>query len=393
MWLTDARLVLPDRVMRGSLRLEDGLIVEIVEDRPARATGYVVDLRGMTLMPGIVDIHGDMIERELEPRPGTFFPVELALQQLDARLAANGITTAYAAIALADGPGLRSEERARSLIGAVNAARPHLNVDMRVHARFEVSLPSGTVLLADGLERDEIHMVSLMDHTPGQGQFRDLETYIEYMTRWLGGDRDKARETAKTGLEMPVSWDVAHEIARLAQSRGVPLASHDDDTADKVGLMHSLGTTISEFPVSLDAALAAKSHGMFVAMGAPNAFRGGSHSGNLSALEAIHNGAVDLLCADYHPASLVQSAFKLSQDGVLPLEDSVKLIAENAARSAGLTDRGRLELGLRADLCIVEIDSAHGFPRVRTTIRQGRVIHSDGTLHQLETREASFATD
>ena len=383
MWLTDARLVLPDRVMRGAIRLEEGLIAEIVPDRPARTTGQIIDVRGLSIIPGIVDIHGDMLERELEPRPGTYFPVELALQQLDQRLAANGITTAYAAIALADGPGLRSEERARSLIESVNAMRAQLNVDLRVHARFEVSMPSGTVLLADGLERDQIHMVSLMDHTPGQGQFRDLETYIEYMTKWLGGDRERARETATVGLGTPVSWGVAHQIARLAQSRNVPLASHDDDTAEKVVFMHSLGTTISEFPVTIQAALEAKSRGMFVAMGAPNAFRGGSHSGNLNALDAIRAGAVDLLCADYHPASLVQSAFAIAQSGLLPLQDAIKLIAENPARSAGLSDRGRLEVGRRADLNLVEADPSGALPRVHATIRQGRTIYNDGFVHAL----------
>ncbi len=381
MWLTDAQLVLPDRVAQGSIRLEEGVIAEIAPDRPTRLTGHVIDARGLSIIPGIVDIHGDMIERELEPRPGTFFPVELALQQLDQRLAANGITTAYAAIALADGPGLRSEERARSLIASVNAARDQLSVDLRVHARFEVSLPSGTALLADGLSADQIHMVSLMDHTPGQGQFRDLETYIEYMTKWLGGDRERARETATAGLGTPVSWDVAHEIARLAQSRNVPLASHDDDTPEKVSVMHALNTTISEFPVTLEAALTAKSHGMFVAMGAPNALRGGSHSGNLNALDAIRAGAVDLLCADYHPASLVQSAFAIAQSGLLPLERAIQLITENPARSAGLTDRGRLEVGLRADLNIID---SRTLPRVRATIRQGRTIYSDGSLPTLE---------
>ena len=381
MWLTDAQLVLPDRVAHGSIRLEEGVIAEIASDRPTRLTGQLIDARGLCVIPGIVDIHGDMIERELEPRPGTFFPVELALQQLDQRLAANGITTAYAAIALADGPGLRSEERARSLIASVNAARDQLSVDLRVHARFEVSLPSGTALLADGLSADQIHMVSLMDHTPGQGQFRDLETYIEYMTKWLGGDRERARETATAGLGTPVSWDVAHEIARLAQSRNVPLASHDDDTPQKVAVMHALNTTISEFPVTLEAALTAKSHGMFVAMGAPNALRGGSHSGNLNALDAIRAGAVDLLCADYHPASLVQSAFAIAQSGLLPLERAIQLITENPARSAGLNDRGRLEVGLRADLNIID---SRALPRVRATIRQGRTIYSDGFLPTLE---------
>ena len=384
MWLVDLRLVLPDGLLEhGSLRIEDGQIAEIIEGRPVRPSGPVVNGRGMTAMPGIVDIHGDMLERELEPRPGTFFPVELALQQLDKRLAVNGITTAYAAISLADGPGLRSEDRARSLIASVGMMRDHLNVDMRVHARFEVSLPTGIGVLSDALQAGHVQMVSLMDHTPGQGQFRDLETYVEYMTKWLGGDRDKARASARASLETPVSWEVAREISRLSLARGVPLASHDDDTPEKVDVMHDLGTTISEFPVTMEAALEARERGMHVAMGAPNALRGGSHSGNLSALDAIQAGAVDMLCADYHPASLVQSAFKFAHDGVLGLESSVKLVSQNAAHAARLSDRGRLEVGLRADIAVVEVGRANDFPRVRATFCAGRAIYADGTLQGL----------
>ncbi len=385
MWLSELRVALPDRVVkRGSVRIEDGLIAEVIDGAPARAR-HAVDGRGLTLMPGIVDIHGDMLERELEPRPGTFFPVELALHQLDARLAMNGITTAYAAISLGDGPLLRSEERARELIRAVNRFRDALGVDMRVHARFEVSVPEGTKVLEDALKAGHVHMVSLMDHTPGQGQFRDLEFYVDYMTRWLGGDREQAQRTAQAGLETPVSWEVAREITRLARERSVPIASHDDDTRHKVDVMADLGTHISEFPVTLEAAQEAKRRGMFVVMGAPNALRGGSHSGNLSAREAIGAGAMDLLCADYHPASMLQSAFKLAEDGQLPFEESVRLVTYNAARAAGLEDRGRIEIGARADLILIE--DGHT-PRVRATLRSGRVIYSDGRVRGLERDQA-----
>jgi len=376
MWWSDFRVVLPDAVLeRASLRVENGLIAEILEG-PAPEPG--LNGRGLTLIPGIVDLHGDMLERELEPRPGTYFPVEIALQELDKRLVSNGITTAYAAVALADGPGLRSEDRARALINAIAEHRDSLSVEMFVHARFEVTLPAAAQMMKELLALGQIQMVSLMDHTPGQGQFRDLETYTAYMTKWLGGDRDRAEASAKEGLERPASWDIGHEVARYAREHGVPLASHDDDTPAKVDLMGMLGTSIAEFPVSLEAAQHAKSRGMCVLMGAPNALRGGSHSGNLSAHAALEAGVLDGLAADYHPASLLHAAFKFARDGLSSLPDAVKLITRNVARAANLTDRGALEVGLKADLVALEEGA---FPRVHGTWRSGQLIYGDGVLN------------
>ncbi len=383
MWLTDLKLVLPDRVIeRGAIRLEEGVIAEIIDGKPNRiSSSAVVNGRGLTAIAGIVDIHGDMLERELEPRPGTMFPAKLAVLELDKRLAASGITTAFAAVALSDGPGLRSEARAKELIETIHELRPVLNIDMLVHARFEVSTAISAPFLKKLLERDLVQMVSLMDHTPGQGQFRDLETYVNYMVKWLGTDREQAQNTVKSRLQesqnAPVAWNVGHEISKLCLERGVTLASHDDDTSAKVSMMDGFGATISEFPVTLEAARAAKSKNMFVAMGAPNALRGGSHSGNLSALEGIRAGVVDVLAADYYPAALLQSAYKIARENILPLEQAVSLITKNAAQSANLLDRGRLEPGLRADLVLIEETE---YPRVRATFRQGQVVYSDGVV-------------
>jgi alpha-D-ribose 1-methylphosphonate 5-triphosphate diphosphatase len=383
MWLTDLKLVLSDRVIeRGSIRLEAGVIAEIIEGKPSRTnSSTALDGRGLTAIPGIVDIHGDMLERELEPRPGTMFAAKLAVLELDKRLAASGITTAFAAVALSDGPGLRSEARAKELIETIHELRPQLGIDMLVHARFEVSTAISAPFLKKLLERDLVQMVSLMDHTPGQGQFRDLETYVNYMVKWLGTDREQAENTVKARLQesqsAPVAWNVGHEISKLCLERGVALASHDDDTSTKVNMMEGFGATISEFPVTLEAAQAAKTKKMFVAMGAPNALRGASHSGNLSALEGIRAGVVDVLAADYYPAALLQSAYKIARENILPLEHAVSLITGNAAQSANLSDRGRLEPGLRADLVLIE-ETEH--PRVRATFRQGRAVYSDGVV-------------
>ena len=373
-WLENARVVLPDGILeRGAVCVEAGFISAIEPAAPIGSSR--LNLNGALLLPGIVDIHGDMLERELEPRPGTKFPTRLALFELDKRLAANGITTAFAAVALADGPGLRSEDRAERLIHAIRAAQNTLRTRILIHARFEVSVPSGVSLLERCLTDESISMVSLMDHTPGQGQFRNLEYYVEYMTKWLGGNREAAQQSAHAHLETPISWDIARGIAGLAVERGVPLASHDDDSADKVRLVQSVGASLSEFPVTLEAAQAAHMHGMGIIMGAPNALRGSSHSGNLSALEALEHGVLDILASDYYPAAMLRAALSIAQKGLLPLPAAIQLVSHNPASAVGLADRGSLELGKKADLVLLESARDH---RVVATLRSGKIIYWAG---------------
>lgn len=388
MWVTDARLVLPDRILeRGSLRIEAGRIAEIIEGpAPERA----IRARGLTLLPGLIDVHGDMLERDMEPRPKVRFPVDLIVHELDKRLAATGITTAYAAISL-DWPGtvtrLRSSEAARAMISAIHDLRPSLLTDFLVHVRFEITVPQAGEFLSEMLAADEVHLVSLTDHTPGQGQYRDIEKYISTMREWhsekeglhLTEDDMRNRIAERT---RPVGWQVVNDIARIARERGVTLASHDDDTPDKVALMADLGATISEFPVALEAAEAARNRGLHVVMGAPNALRGASHSGNLSALEGIAAGVVDTLASDYFPAGMLHAALAVAERGLLSLPEAVKLVTLNPADGVGLKDRGALEVGRLADLALVEIPTT-GRARVRATFRHGVPIFWDRRMAEL----------
>ncbi len=377
MWIKNLKLVLPEGILpRGSVSLEEGRIGSIVEGDVANA----LDGRGLTAIPGLIDMHGDMLERELQPRPGSRFPFELALYELDKRLVGSGITTAYASISFIEGWGTRDPQEGLEIIQNIHRYRERLLSDLKVHARFEVTTPRSAPILQEGVANDEIHLVSLMDHSPGQGQFRDLEHYVDYYSRWMRGHSEseaQIRARAQHLLEAPRAWHIAREVAAVALSKGIPLASHDDDTREKVDLMGSLGASISEFPVTIEAAQEAKRRGMGVVMGAPNAYRGGSHSGNLSALEGIRAGVVDGLASDYHPASLLQSVFKLDREGVLPLPQAVALATWNIARMCGLEDRGRLVNGLRADLVLVEEGAC---PRVRATFVAGRAVYSDGSL-------------
>lgn len=389
MWIADLRLVLPDRVVtRGAVRIEDGHIAEIVEG-PARG----VSAAGLTLMPGIVDLHGDMIEKEVEPRPDCAFPLDVAVANLDSRLAAAGVTTAYAGVSFAEGKkGLRSEERAREMVEALARLRAQARTDLRVHARFEITNPRAEPVLRDLLARGMVDMVSLTDHTPGQGQYRDMEQYIAYVSRAHGHSAQEAAERARARMGAPAAWEVARAVTELARAQNLPIASHDDDTAAKVAVMRSLGATISEFPVTIEAAEAAREAGMATLMGAPNALRGRSMTGNITALSVLQAGLLDALAADYHQGAMLPAVFNWVREGHLPLHAAVALLTINPARAAGLDDRGALAPGQRADLLLLDASEAPGAPppRVRAVWRDGRIIHSDGwTAAAMQVAEAA----
>lgn len=377
MWIENARLILPGEVVEcGAVKLEDGHITDI---REGGAPAPALDARRMTLLPGLIDMHGDMIERELEPRPGTRFDHELALIELGKRLAACGVTTAYASLSFADGLGLRSDERALEMIQALRASRPHLLVDHRVHARYEVSNTEGQPRLLELLQQGAIDLISLMDHTPGRGQYRDMESYVKYTAIWLGKEEGFIRKLAEERMRAGSThvWATAAELGQVARAHGLAVASHDDDSAEKVALIEGMGALISEFPVNLKAAHAATDLGMTVFMGAPNALRGQSHGGNLSALDALEAGVLHGLAADYSPMSLLQAIWRIAREKRRSWLEAVALVRWTPAFATNLLDRGSLEVGKRADLVLVEDDWR---PRVRLTLMGGRIVYHDGTL-------------
>lgn len=386
MWLTELKIVMPNGVIeRGAINIESGKIVEIVEgDMRGRGLNAV----GLTLLPGLIDLHGDMIEQHIEPRPRALIPIEPAMHDLDGRLAANGITTAFASVSFAwRSSDLRRQESAIAIIKTLNAIKATLLTDCKIHARFEVNNPDTVQILIDLLEHQQIDLVSIMDHKPGQGQYRDTTRYIQFLTEWLGFTQDQIApiynridEKIAEMQEQPRDWDVVRDVVRTARAYGIPIASHDDDTPEKVRDQAEMGVKISEFPVNIEAAQAAHEHDMYVVMGAPNAYRGSSNTGNLSAFETVKAGLVDILATDYYPAALLQAAYKLVREGVLPLHDSINLISSNPAAAVGLADRGRIEVGLKADMVLVE-EGLH--PRVRATLRDGHPIYWDAHMARL----------
>ena len=380
MWLSDVAVVLPERMIaRGAVLIEDGKIAEISEHPVAGG----IDASGHTLFPGFIDMHGDMIEQELEPRVRVDFPMEVALNALDARLAASGVTTAYAAVSFSRGARdgeRRSFDHTSHVIRELHAAKTHARVDHRIHARFDITFDKAVAVLSDLLDAGQVDLVSLMDHTPGQGQYRNLEIHIKNKAAHFGVSETEARQMVTTAIaERSRPQDVLlsnmRSVAQMCRDHGVALASHDDDTVAKANLMADLGSVIAEFPVAFEAAKVAIERGVMTAMGAPNAMRGQSYSGNLSAREAHAAGLLSILAADYHPAAILPAIRILAAQDPGGLPGAARLASANPAKALGLTDRGEIALGKNADLVLVDPGN-----RVAATLRDGAPIYSNGTL-------------
>lgn len=378
MWLSDVSLVLRDRVIPcGALRIENGLISEIVE-----TTGTSTH----TVYPGFVDMHGDMIEHELEPRPGVDFPMHVAVTHLDARLAAAGVTTAYSGVSFSrtakDGD-RRSYQHTTEIIQALKSQQVGLRVDHRVHARFDITFTAAIEALESLLASGSVDLVSVMDHTPGQGQYRNLEKLIAYRVRDGKVSEKEARAQIQARIDGAVSSEEIYanlqSVSRFCKSYGVAVASHDDDTAEKANIMADIGAVISEFPVTMEAAEVAVARGMMTAMGAPNAMRGQSYSGNLSARDAHAAGLLHILAADYHPAAILPAIHALAKTDPNGLPGAVCLAASNPAEALGLNDRGEIALGKRADLALVDPHL-----RVVKTLCAGNVVFSNGSVTQAQ---------
>jgi alpha-D-ribose 1-methylphosphonate 5-triphosphate diphosphatase len=355
--------------------VEDGRIAAVAEEPPPGATR--VDLGGLDLLPGLVDLHSDCLEQRARPRPTTELPLEAALHDLDAELAGHGITTHMLCVSLEDDAVKhRSIERARAIAAAVTARRGRLRIDHRLHMRVDVT---GTTVEAapEIAATGALGLVSYMDHTPGQGQFTDITAWRGYYTQLAehadgDGDVELRLRLLEKQRGRGRAAEVRGTVAGLARNAGVALASHDDDSAATVGRAVELGAAIAEFPVTLDAARAARDAGLGILMGAPNARRGISHYGNLSARGALAEGLLDALASDYHPPSLLVAAYLIAADGGAGWAEAAALVTEGPARLAGLDDRGRLAVGCRADLVAVECVDGH--PVVRQTWVAGRPV-------------------
>lgn len=374
-YMTNARMVLADRIIEnGSLLIEDGYI-SVIEPQCVY-NAHTIDLGGKLLMPGMIDLHCDALEKEVEPRPNVHFPLDFACAQADKRNAAAGITTVYHALSFAhEELGVRNNEMAAEVARAVNAWRPHALVDNRVHCRYEITDETSLPILKQLLNEDAMHMISMMDHTPGQGQFKDLTAYHDFLTRTY----QKTADEINVIIERKVAaasdaYFRMEDLARAAHAANISVASHDDDSEERIQTMREINADISEFPISLEAAQAAKQAGMWTIFGSPNILRGTSQSGSMRAIDAINAGLADCLCADYSPASLLVSAFRIPEQSDLDLPAAIRMVTVNPAKAARLHDRGEIAVGKRADL--IAVGEPGGLPQITDVWCGGEKVYS-----------------
>lgn len=369
--LNHAEVVLAEEVRKDvAVLIEDEHIAAL--DPDTSGTARVIDLAGRLLLPGMIDLHCDALEKEVEPRPGVYFPLDFACAQADKRNAAAGITTVFHALSFANHElGVRNNAFAAEIARAVHGWRPHALVDNRVHARYEVTDETAPPVLQALIDNGEAHLISFMDHSPGQGQFRDVEAYRSYLARTYKTDEAALDEILVRKVEAVQGAMARMEsLAHQARARGVAIASHDDDSPDKVATLQALGAVISEFPVNLETARAAREKGLATLFGAPNILRGKSQSGNMRALDAVLAGVANCLCGDYSPAALLPSVLRLPELAGITLAQAVALVTRNPARAAGLNDRGEITVGMRADL--VAVKQLGGLPQAERVWSGGK---------------------
>ncbi len=373
--LANGKIVTPDQVVTGSLKIADGLIAGL--NGGACRTKNSVDLEGDYLFPGLIELHTDALERHFVPRPGVRWPETAAVLSHDAAILAAGITTVFDALALGDTK--ENSERIEELdamAGSVKTARARglLKVDHFLHLRCELSYPDVVSLFRSFEGEPLVKLVSVMDHTPGQRQFTKMEKFLQYYQGKFNLSDSEVEELIRRRKENQKRYSRPHRdaITGICRQRGLPMASHDDTTREHVEEAMSQGVLISEFPTTLEAARAARERGLLILAGAPNMVIGRSHSGNVSALELARWGLLDILSSDYVPGSLVHGAFLLHHKLDWPLPEAVKRITCNPARAARLEDRGVLEEGRRADLIRIRVHD--GMPVIRGVWRAGEKI-------------------
>jgi alpha-D-ribose 1-methylphosphonate 5-triphosphate diphosphatase len=374
--LANAEVVTAQAQFRGGVTVVDGVIAEVEEG--GAVPSLAIDCRGELVLPGLVDLHTDHCERHAVPRPGVHWdPLQAAIAH-DAQIAAAGITTVFDSLVV----GLRdADQTRRDLLGRIMAAVEKgeelglFRAQHLLHLRCEVTDPTLLDQITPHMDHPLLQLVSVMEHTVGQRQFPDAEKYREILVKLFHVPEDKVEERFRRDAEASRTFAPTYRdaVCRLALERGIAVAAHDDETLEHVEEAARLGMTISEFPTTLLAAEAARERGMATVMGAPNVVKGGSHSGNVSALELARAGLLDALASDYVPISLLAATLRLTADDVgMSLPEAVNTASLNPARAAGLEDRGEIAAGKRADLIRVRLVDGH--PVVRTVYAAGKRV-------------------
>jgi alpha-D-ribose 1-methylphosphonate 5-triphosphate diphosphatase len=352
--LSNARIVTAEQEFVGTLVLRDGLIARVEEG--VSGLPQAQDLGGDYLLPGLIELHTDNLEKYMSPRPGVDWPSASAVLTHDAQIVSAGITTVFDALAIGDvNPRGKRLQQLPAMLEAIAqaAADGHTRAEHRLHLRCELCHPDTLTVFRDLVEHPLVQLVSVMDHSPGQRQFAKEEKYREYYMGKYHLSEAEMDAFIREQVANSIEFSDRHRRAIVADChvRGLAVASHDDATLAHVQESAGFGMSIAEFPTTLEAAKASHELGLKVLMGAPNIVRGGSHSGNIAAAELARHEVLDILSSDYYPASLLQAALLLAgQDNGYDLPRAIATVSRAPAKAAGLDDRGEIRLGLRADL-------------------------------------------
>ena len=344
-------------------------------DFDLRSTGPAFDASGLLVLPGMIDIHGDAFERQIQPRPGTMFSHAIALADTDRQLIANGITTAFHGVTFSWEGGLRGREAALALMTQLDEQRERANADHCIHLRFENHHLDGVQDALDWIADGKIDFFAFNEHLPSMlkksAHPEKMSTFAERARCDIATFASRMAAMQARSDEVPAAVTL---LAAACRAHGIAMASHDDYTASDRETYADLGVQISEFPRTQEALQAALAMGHHTVMGAPNVLLGGSHCGSIATIDAVRSGMCDILASDYYYPALLQAPFILAHAGACTLADAWKLVSANPATVLGLTDRGRIAAGARADLLLVE-QLPEGAARLIATFAAGKLVY------------------
>ena len=380
--IINGRIVTPDKTIEDKVLLIDADRIIDFTDNVSRAK-RVVNAHGRYILPGLIDVHSDKIEQYINPRPTSQMDFEFAMRVCERDLLSAGITTMYHSLSLFKDEifgksTFRSKGNIQKMAGLISKMhlQDHL-VHHRLHLRIEIDNLESFDVVRGMINQGKAQLISFMDHTPGQGQYSDLAVYHDAISKYNG------KEISSLGFDgvleyhnnkSVLSLEQLKELAGLAREKGIAVASHDDDTEEKLALNKDIGIDISEFPITLDAAKAAKAYGFYTVVGAANILRNGSHSGNLSATAAVLEDCADIICSDYYPAALLHSIFHMYIKHGVPLPQMVKRATLTPAEATRIDeDYGSIEVGKKADLLIVDV--LGGYPVITHAFVDGHTTY------------------
>ena len=383
--IENGKIVMPEQIIEGkTLFIEADRIADISDSLElADNAVHVIDARGCYIIPGLIDVHSDKIEQYIQPRPMSQMDYEFALKVCERDLLSAGITTMYHSLSLYKGEIfgkslLKSRESVQKLADLITNIhlRNHL-IHHRLHLRIEIDNLEAFDIVREMIDREIAHLISFMDHTPGQGQYSNIAVYRDTISQYNGIEMETVGFDGVMESHMnkdTLSFEQLKELAMLAHGKGIAVASHDDDTEEKLTLNKYIGVDVSEFPITLDTAKSAKSRGFFTVVGAANILRGCSHSGNLSAAEAVIEDCADIICSDYYPAAILHSVFHMHTEYGIPLPQMVNRATLNPAKAMRTdNDYGSIEPGKKADMLVV--DMLDGYPVITNVLVDGRTTY------------------